>query len=148
MRFVLGLCVAAVFNVIAVAFVFGWPPSTIALLFAGMLGLMPGAVIGQVGHQYMSRLDRLLLACVTQSLCTWVSAGLVYLAYPKGVLILFVGYVVGQMVGVGLAIRVMFPLGPRPRPNHCAKCGYCLTGLPEPRCPECGAPFQPGKPLQ
>jgi|GEM_PF-2934218 len=30
--------------------------------------------------------------------------------------------------------------GPRTR---CEKCGYLLYGLPEPRCPECGAPFEP-----
>lgn len=26
-------------------------------------------------------------------------------------------------------------------PGRCASCGYCLTGLPEPRCPECGTSF-------
>lgn len=27
--------------------------------------------------------------------------------------------------------------------GHCQKCGYNLTGLSEPRCPECGRPFDP-----
>jgi hypothetical protein len=29
-------------------------------------------------------------------------------------------------------------------PGHCVNCGYNLRGLPEPRCPECGQPFEPG----
>ncbi len=28
--------------------------------------------------------------------------------------------------------------------KECAKCGYCLFGLPENRCPECGLAFDPG----
>jgi hypothetical protein len=27
-------------------------------------------------------------------------------------------------------------------PTHCPACGYDLTGLPLPRCPECGTPFE------
>lgn len=27
--------------------------------------------------------------------------------------------------------------------GFCARCGYSLRGLPEPRCPECGRPFDP-----
>ena len=29
---------------------------------------------------------------------------------------------------------------------YCLGCGYDLRGLPEPRCPECGRPFDPGDP--
>jgi hypothetical protein len=27
--------------------------------------------------------------------------------------------------------------------SRCRRCGYSLTGLTEPRCPECGQPFEP-----
>jgi hypothetical protein len=30
----------------------------------------------------------------------------------------------------------------RPEGPRCQKCGYLLIGLPEPRCPECGTPFE------
>lgn len=29
--------------------------------------------------------------------------------------------------------------------HRCRKCGYLLYGLPEPRCPECGEPFDPAR---
>ncbi len=29
--------------------------------------------------------------------------------------------------------------------EHCRECGYLLIGLPEPRCPECGTPFDSDK---
>lgn len=31
------------------------------------------------------------------------------------------------------------------RPPACPSCGYCWTGLPEPRCPECGESVGPGE---
>lgn len=30
----------------------------------------------------------------------------------------------------------------RARTGRCVRCGYVLHGLPDPRCPECGAPFR------
>jgi len=30
--------------------------------------------------------------------------------------------------------------------KRCLGCGYILDGLPEPRCPECGRPFDPNEP--
>ena len=30
-------------------------------------------------------------------------------------------------------------------PIHCPECGYALQHLPEPRCPECGQPFDRGR---
>jgi hypothetical protein len=32
---------------------------------------------------------------------------------------------------------------PPPGPGFCARCGYNLRGLPQPRCPECATPFDP-----
>jgi len=31
--------------------------------------------------------------------------------------------------------------------EECANCGYCLFGLPQNRCPECGLVFDPGLPV-
>lgn len=44
------------------------------------------------------------------------------------------------------ALALVGPLRCRRRQKRglCVKCGYALTGLTEPRCPECGKPFDPG----
>ena len=42
------------------------------------------------------------------------------------------------------ALRAVLTASVKPRPgNECEQCGYLLIGLPEPRCPECGTPFDP-----
>jgi hypothetical protein len=45
--------------------------------------------------------------------------------------------ILAAMVYVHRRYWPIYPLG------HCAKCGYDLYGLSEPRCPECGAAFGP-----
>jgi hypothetical protein len=61
--------------------------------------------------------------------------------------------VVGTLHGFGAyaSVRIANPedydaarrivLSYEPEPSHCPTCGYDLTGLPEPRCPECGQMF-------
>lgn len=53
------------------------------------------------------------------------------------------------IVGTGWACRALAAMrtGRSARQNafvgRCRKCGYSLYGLPQPRCPECGTPFDP-----
>jgi len=49
--------------------------------------------------------------------------------------------IIVTLAGGVLALRQEFSKGPVP--GSCTKCGYDLRGLPEPRCPECGTPFDP-----
>lgn len=39
----------------------------------------------------------------------------------------------------------LWPRLPVWEPGSCTQCGYPLRGLPLPRCPECGTPFDPDK---
>lgn len=59
--------------------------------------------------------------------------------------ILITGWVVAVTVAcfVGrIAYRTMLRQE-RLDAGQCTTCGYSLRGLPEPRCPECGTPFDP-----
>ena len=65
----------------------------------------------------------------------------------------YIARAVTFVIALGIActiaaqVRLIFlknELDDEPR-TRCAKCGYLLCGLPEPRCPECGTPFEPDK---
>lgn len=60
--------------------------------------------------------------------------------WTLGLLCLAVGAVDVFVVRQRRKLRTLAPL------THCEKCGYDLRGLLEPRCPECGRPFERDSP--
>lgn len=46
---------------------------------------------------------------------------------------------------IPLSVHAWRGAPPTHHPFECRKCGYLLYGLTEPRCPECGTPFEPPK---
>lgn len=42
--------------------------------------------------------------------------------------------------------RTPYPYAMDPDRRYCLDCGYKLMGLAEPRCPDCGRPFDPNDP--
>ncbi len=46
-------------------------------------------------------------------------------------------------LAVAVPTLLVWRFWPKPvKPGHCLNCDYNLTGLTEPRCPECGQPFE------
>lgn len=81
-------------------------------------------------------------ALMASSGMSYVNPG-TFTLHLVGVLILFMLIFVGLSTGVD-AIRGKHRRGGAfvDKP-HCLQCGYCLVGLVQPRCPECGTPFDP-----
>jgi len=84
-----------------------------------------------------------LAVLIAPVLTTVLSPGLGYrehvyweLVVVPAVLFAFLGGL--QWFGIASVIRWVVRRKDRSR---CRKCGYALRGLPEPRCPECGTPF-------
>jgi len=55
-----------------------------------------------------------------------------------------VGYAAVGLLTAAL-VRPWRDVGPPDTPLRCDACGYLLVNLPQPRCPECGASFDPGR---
>ncbi len=55
-----------------------------------------------------------------------------------------VGYAAVGLLTAAL-VRPWRDVGPPDTPLRCDACGYLLVNLPQPRCPECGANFDPGR---
>ena len=59
---------------------------------------------------------------------------------PDVIFIPLILWIISGIVG-GIVIAIVRP-GRRPLPGpYCRGCGYCVVGLSEARCPECGRPF-------
>jgi len=65
--------------------------------------------------------------------------------WGQGVLPRLIWYLGASIAAVLAMLYAAHRLGPvvRRLEGKCARCGYLLRGLPEPRCPECGTPFNP-----
>lgn len=123
-----------------------WHPSTWLALYFGIFLTGVGAI------SWPLRVYRLGALNVVAAVGGTVSVALfdLRIAYPAttrlgALVMLLLGALAAWIVmtaflcGIVFLRRRYWPFVP---PGHCAKCGYDLRGLPEPRCPECGRPFE------
>ena len=88
---------------------------------------------------------------LTRAGCVLIASGIVVSLGASLLLHVSVNLILPLLLGAGLVmggvllffVPMVLMLGGAERhdPLHCGKCGYNLTGLTEPRCPECGEPF-------
>lgn len=107
------------------------------LLLFGLLMTVFGLRRGQYRVAYLG-LAHLIFPCLIASLIAVMRWSPNEAMVP--VPLICAPYVVSA---IGVTVRVIRRLPQPYDPNRCEKCGYLLFGLPTPRCPECGTPFDP-----
>lgn len=114
------------------------PQAGIAIVFLSPLVAVPGALVLPWFDQ---RPWRLYLYCLAAAAAVRLmgAQGIARRAADRGV----DRPLGGIVAAISLAFsRLAYRLEFKPTPDgECPSCGYCLTGLPETRCPECGADF-------
>lgn len=109
-------------------------------LIFGVTGATVGCVCGLAAVPLLSKKR---LGQVTNWLLIIISPVVVTAAFiPTGTPFIMV-VIVPALAFVAACIWLNRTLEDVYLEGHCQDCGYNLTGLPEPRCPECGTEFDP-----
>ncbi len=139
-RVLCGLGLSAAAGAIGGA-ILAFPFSLFGMIMGPLLAVPVGVAIGIVVEVKNWPLRRLIIACFGQFIGAVVVGLVSNFAYDDiCVNAAFVGQLVGATIGLWFAVRVI----PLPaQPGYCEHCRYNLTGLSEPRCPECGTSFDP-----
>jgi len=116
------------------------PMGTIAIMALSLLLFVRWSLHPRRGET--AWLEAELLATWGAFLPTWIAGE--GIARYEAIDLLPLGYVASALCLGGchrLACR-FYAAWRAPRGAHCPGCGYCLLGLREHRCPECGRPFR------
>jgi len=115
------------------------PLLTIALAFAypRLWTAALGAMLASAAFHIGSRLTE------NPQFWLWTLMGIVGKVHPI-LVAACIGYAAIGMVTSSL-VRPWRDVGPHDTPLRCDACGYLLVNLTQPRCPECGANFDPGR---
>lgn len=155
---------AAVFGALFASLVFvinltwsSWPPDAVLVIL--LYGLHAAGMLLLCLPLRRPRLAILVPAIITVTVAVTGLALLaitssvqgqpIFLPPPSGIVRGMLGYAAvwagPPAIFLFISIRTHNKHWPYHEPGKCRVCEYDLRGLPEPRCPECGTPFEPGE---